>query len=1115
MTFSLADRDFFLERRRASIHPLAPLAFVAIFLLNPVARVPAANPAAPAPIEFNRDVRPILSDTCFQCHGPDKAKRKADLRLDLEASAKAKLGDHFAIVPGQPAKSELIRRITTSDPDDRMPPADAGRQLTPQQIEVLRRWIEQGAQWQAHWAFIAPRRPAVPEISDFKSQISNPIDSFILARLAREGIQPSPEADRATLIRRVSFDLTGLPPTLAEADAFLADTSPQAFERVVDRLLASPRYGERMASRWLDAARYADTSGYQSDGERSMWRWRDWVIDAFNRNLPFDQFTLEQLAGDLLPGATRAQRIATGFNRNHRGNAEGGIVPEEYAVEYVVDRVDTTATVWLGLTLGCARCHDHKYDPVTQREFYELFAFFNNVPERGRAVKIGNSPPMLTAPTDAQDKELAKLEQQLAAAEARLRELEPQIVAVQSAWEQTLAAAPARPWTVTNGLQARFELSGQLADTFGTNAPAKFESGVISFAPGRGGPAAVLDGKRFINCGDVGNFGFFDQFTLAAWIQPRGTNGGAILSRMAEQTEDSGFASDSEGYSVHLKAGRLQVHLTKRWLDDALRVETEATLAPERWQQVTVVYDGSRLAAGVKIFVDGRAQKLRVLLDELNQTFQTKQPLRIGSGGAPGDRFHGLISDVRVYGRALTDEEAGIVATPESLDELASLPVAQRAASQSAKLRAAFLFEHAPAPLREARANAAALREQHAKFIESLPTVMVMEELATRRPTFVLKRGEYDKRGEPVTPGVPASLPPLPADAARNRLGFARWLVDPANPLTARVAVNHQWQMLFGTGLVKTTEDFGSQGEAPSHPELLDWLATEFLRMGWDVKQMLKTMVMSATYRQSSAVKEVKGGRVEGLKSSKVETRSNPGDANPLNSSTLEPVNPSNLYATDPENRLLARGPRVRLSAEMIRDQALAVSGLLVGEIGGPSVKPYQPKGLWKELSGTDYEPDHGDKLWRRSLYTFWKRTSPQPTMTTFDAAGREACSVRPSRTSTPLQALALMNDVTFVEAARGLAQRVLRGRGATPDERVKLAFRLVLTRAPKPAELPVLLENLHSHLARFRADPKSAQSLLSAGESPRDPQLDPVELAAYAALAGLLLNLDEAITKQ
>jgi hypothetical protein len=1041
-------------------------------------------------VEFNRDIRPILSDVCYKCHGPDKARRKADLRFDLEASAKAKLDDHFAIVPGDPDGSELIRRITTDDREDRMPPEKEGRQLTPGQVELLRRWIEQGAKWEAHWSFIAPKRPAVPTIADcglrfadFPAGVrpedwsANPIDGFILKKMTASGLKPSPEATPEQLVRRMTLDLTGLPPTPAETDAFVAESlrNPQsAIRNLADRLLASPAYGERMAVRWLDAARYADTSGYQSDGERSMWRWRDWVIGAFNRNLPFDRFTIEQLAGDLLPGATRDQRIATAFNRNHRGNAEGGIIPEEYAAEYVVDRVDTTATVWLGLTMGCARCHDHKYDPLTQREFYQMFAFFNNVPEKGRAVKIGNSPPVLVAPTKAQEKELAECEKQLAAAEAHLRELAPRIAAGQAAWEKSLAGGPVTQWTVTEGLQARYELDGRLPGMRGTT---KFEGGEAFFAPMHRTLAAAFDGKRFINCGDVGNFGFFDKFTLTAWVNPTGPAGGAILSRMVEQAEDSAFASDSEGYRVHLKDGHVQVHLTKRWLDDALRVETEAVLAPDRWQHVAVVYDGSRVASGVQIYVDGEPQKLRVLLDQLNQTFQTKQPLRIGAGGGPANRFHGMVSDARVYERALSAEEIGMVATAQSVTDLAAIPAAERTSMQAAKLRTCFLAEYAPAEQRTAQTSAAELRARRAKLVESLPTVMVMEEMATPRDTFILKRGEYDKRGDQVSPGVPASLPPLPADAARNRLGFAQWLVSPGHPLTARVAVNQQWQMLFGTGLVKTTEDFGSQGELPSHPELLDWLATEFVRTGWDLKQLLKTMVISATYRQASRV-------------------------------TPE------LLARDPENRLLARGPRVRLPAETIRDQALAVSGLLVPELGGPSVKPYQPKGLWKELSGTDYEPDHGEKLWRRSLYTFWKRTSPPPTMTTFDAAGREMCSVRPSRTDTPLQALALMNDVTFVEAARCLAQRALREGGATPEERVRLAFRLVLARAPKPPELRVLLDDLNDHLARFRADAKAAQELIGAGEAPRDAQCDPAELAAYTAVTGLILNLDEAITK-
>lgn len=995
-------------------------------------------------VEFNRDIRPILSDNCYKCHGPDKAKRKGNLRLDIEAEAKAKLEDHFTIVAGQPEKSGLITRITTDDAEEHMPPADSGLQLNARQIELLRRWIEQGAAWQAHWSFIAPKRPVVPLKN--AGGCRNTVDHFILARLEQENMQLSPEADAATLIRRLSLDLTGLPPSLSDLSD-TSDLSDESYERLVDRLLASPRFGERMASRWLDAARYADTSGYQSDGERYMWRWRDWVIDAFNHNMPFDQFTVEQLAGDLLPDATLAQRIATGFNRNHRGNAEGGIVPEEYAVEYVVDRVDTTATVWLGLTMGCARCHDHKYDPLTQREFYSMFAFFNNVPEKGKAIKIGNSPPVLTAPTDAQAKHLVKLEHELAEAESRLRALEPQIAAAQSAWEK---AAPSAPWTITRDLQMHRELEGG---------------------------EAAFDGKRFIDCGDVGAFGFFDKFTLAAWVNPRGPDG-AIISRMAEAYEDSAFASDQDGYRVFLKDKRVQVHLTKRWLDDALRVETESPISANEWQHVSVVYDGSRLASGVNIYINGQPQKLRVLLDQLNQTFLTKQPLRIGAGGGPVNRFQGLIRDVRVYASALDAHDIGIIATPEPVGELTKLPGDRRSTQQSAKLRACFLLDHAEPTLREARAKVVTSRERHAKFIESLPTVMVMQEMPQPRETFVLKRGEYDKPAERVTAAVPASLPALQASASPTRLDFARWLVNSENPLTARVAVNHHWQMLFGTGLVKTAEDFGSQGEPPSHQELLDWLATEFMRTGWDVKRLIKTLVMSATYRQSS--------------------RATP-----------------EMLARDPDNRLLARGPRLRLSAEVIRDQALAASGLLVTELGGPSVRPYQPKGLLKDLTGTDYEQDHGDKLWRRSLYTFWKRTSPQPTMMTFDAAGREACSVRPSRTDTPLQALALMNDVTFVEAARCLAQRVLREAEATSEARVRLAFRLLLSRAPKPAELQVLVAGLNEHHARYRADPKSAQALISAGEAPLDTSLDAAELAACTAISGLILNLDETITKQ
>ncbi len=959
---------------------------------------------AQEPVAFNRDIRPILSDTCFQCHGPDKAKLKADLRLDVESSAR-------------PALDELLKRITTSDPDEHMPPPDFGRQLKPEQIDTLKRWIAQGAPWEAHWAFIPPKRPALPAVKN-TAWPRNAVDYFILAKLEQNGLTPSKEADADTLRRRVSLDLTGLPPS------DLSD--PSDYDAQVDALFASPRYGERMAIRWLDAARYADTSGYQSDGERWMWRWRDWVIDAFNANMPFDQFTIEQIAGDLLPNATLSQKLATGFNRNHRGNAEGGIVPEEYAVEYVVDRVDTTCTVWLGLTMGCARCHDHKYDPLSQREFYQLFAYFNNVPEKGKAIKIGNSVPWMQAPTPAQQRELAQIERDLATAEKHLKQLEPKIAAAQALWEKTDARTA---WTVTRGLQARFE------------------------------PTEQFDGKRFVDAGDVGAFGFFDKFTLTARVTPQGGKDGTIVSRMVEQQEDSAFASIDEGYRVFLKDGRVQFHLTKRWLDDALRVETEEKLVPGREQHVAVVYDGSRVAAGVRIFIDGRPQKLRVLLDQLNQTFLTPQPFRIGAGGGPANRFRGQIGDVRIYNRVLTDEDVQIIAKPES----------------AVARRAQFLAEIAAPKLREAQSRVVALREQRTAFIESIPTVMIMEEMPVPRPAHILVRGEYDKPGERVSAGVPTSLGKLPAGAPTNRLGFAQWLVSEKNPLTARVAVNQLWQMVFGTGLVKTAEDFGSQGEPPSHPELLDWLATEFMRTHWDVKRMMRLLVTSATYRQSSAV--------------------------------------SKHAETDPDNRLLSHAPRVRLSAEMVRDQALAAAGLLVEHTGGPSVKPYQPPGLGKELNGTDLELDHGDKLYRRSLYTFWKRTSPQPTMTAFDAPGREMCSVRPTRTSTPLQALALMNDVTFVEASRVLAQRVMH-EGKTPEQRVSRAFRLLLARDPKADELRLLLANWQDQLTRFRADPTAAKALISAGESPRDEKLPLAEHAAYAALCALIMNLDEAITR-
>jgi hypothetical protein len=1047
--------------------------------------IAAASSLASADVEYNRDIRPILSDRCYTCHGPDTAQRKSKLRLDIESGAKADLGGHFGIVSGDAARSEVIRRISSNDPARRMPPAWAGAaRLSDREIDLLTRWVEQGAMWQKHWSFIPPSRPELPAVSN-AAWARNPIDSFVLARLDREGLKPSAEAARRTLIRRVSLDLTGLPPPPAEVEAFVKDASPNAYEKVVDRLLASPSYGEHMSMRWLDAARYADTNGYQTDGERFMWRWRDWVIGAFNGNMPFDRFTVEQIAGDMLPHATESQIVATGFNRNHRGNGEGGIIPEEYAVEYVVDRVETTSTVWLGVTLGCARCHNHKYDPFTQKEFYQVFAYFNNVPERGKAFKYGNSPPVIPAPTPQQQALLTALERDREAAAARLARLEPEIAKAQRAWERQIGEGV--DWARSRDIAVDLPLAGDLRGTILRDPPRSekyaytMENGPVEQqapAPANIEPVwkdgegfAAFDGKRYVDIGNIANFGFYDAFTVSAWINPTAASG-AIVTRAKDEAEGA-------GWGLYLHDGHLQVNMVQRWLDDGARVESEATVPLHRWSHVTFTYDGSRVASAVRVYLDGKPLAMKIPLDDLNQTFSAKEPLRIGAGLGPANRFRGAIRQVRIYREALASEEVAELAEPASVSEIARIAPDNRTPVQAQKLRSAFLDRYASAAMQEARKRTLDLDRQRERLIASFPTVMVMQESTSPRETHLLLRGAYDRPAEKVSPGVPAALLPLPAGAPNNRLGFARWLADPANPLPARVAVNRFWQSSFGTGLVKTVEDFGSQGEWPSHPELLDWLATEFVRTGWDVKAMQKTIVMSATYRQSAQVSPA-------------------------------------LLLKDPDNRLLARGPRVRLSADGVRDQALAISGLLVEKIGGPSVKPYQPAGLWKELAGgDDYRPDHGEGLHRRSLYTFWKRTAPPPMMMNFDGAGRETCVVRQIRTNTPLQSLNLMNDVTFLEAARGLALRMLREGGTTAEERIGYGFRVATARPPKPREAEVLLASYRYYLDAFQGDPAAAAKYLNQGEAARDEKRDPREFAAYATVASMILNLDAVVTKE
>ena len=1075
--------------------------------------VQAAPQEIPATIEFNRDIRPILSDKCFQCHGP--ALQMATLRFDLEDGAKHALRDgRFAIVPGDPANSQMIQRITSTNAAVRMPRSQGGaaegEPLTERQIALLTRWIEQGAMWQKHWSFIPPKRPELPKALKDAKWVRNPIDAFVLARLEHEGLKPSAEADRATLLRRVSLDLTGLPPSPAELDAFLADKSANAYEKVVDRLLRSPQYGERMAFPWLDAARYADSNGYQTDGERFMWRWRDWVINAFNRNMPYDQFTIEQLAGDLLPNATVDQKIATGFNRNHRGNSEGGIVPEEYAVEYVVDRVDTTSTVFLGLTLGCARCHNHRFDPVTQKEFYQLFAYFNNVPEHGKFRRVGNSPPYMAAPLPEQQLQLKQLDDQLAAASAAYAQLQPDLARAQREWERSLDTTKPVAWAPARGLVAHYSFDGDLTpqvavlqDAKGSSSPSYVRPGVDAntataaiaptapgFAPGQIGQAANFDGKSFVQFGgDIAGFDSYgagrgalgekdptvtydDAYTMAAWIYPT-TPSGAVVTRDEDVFEPN-------GHGLNLRDGKIEYDYVTKWVDEGIRLRTEKPVTLNHWHHVALTYTGSRWASGVKIYVDGEDQKLEILLDDFNSQGAVKrEPLRIGAGGGPENRFHGSMDDVRIYKRALSAAEAGILADLMPVTAIATLPEDKRTARQADKIRDYFLEHALPANIAVARTRLMDAQAKRDAFYQSLPTVMVMEEMPTPRETHLLIRGMYDKPGDVVTPMLPAALMSSPNAYPPNRLGLAQWLVGPSNPLMSRVTVNRYWQMYFGTGIVKTTEDFGSQGEPPSHPELLDWLATEFVRTGWDVKTLQKTIVMSATYRQSSR---------------------------------LSPE----LLAKDPDNRLLARGPSMRLSADIVHDQALAIAGLLVNKIGGPSVKPYQPDGLWNEIGGGGaYVQDHGDKLYRRSLYTFWRRTIPPPSMANFDASAREYHVVRPVVTNTPLQALDLMNDVAYLEAARVFAQRVIKEGGSTPSERISYAFRLATARLPKPAAAAILLDAFRQNLDQFKSKPDAALKYVSYGEYPRDASFDVSELAAYTSVTSLILNLNETVMKE
>ena len=991
-------------------------------------------------IEFNRDIRPILSDKCFFCHGPDAAERKADLRLDMEEGAKADLGGYAAITPGDPEASELISRILDDDPDSIMPPPESSRTLTSEQKDLLRRWVEQGAEWQKHWAFEKPAERPLPDVSK-ADWARNEIDHFVLGKLDEKGLSPSPAAEWATLIRRVSLDLTGLPPTVEEVDAFLSDPSDEAYETLVDRLLSSDAHAERMAWQWMDAARYADTDGYQNDGPRDMWRWRDWVIEAYKSNMPFDQFTVEQLAGDLLPEPTRDQLIATGFNRNNRYNSEAGLVLEEFLLENAVDRVDTTMTVWMGLTMSCARCHDHKYDPLSQRDYYQLVSYFDNITESGRAIKHGNSEPWIKAPTRKQEAALAEIDYRLGEARKEFTQNETTIANQQAAWEKS------RP-----DLSEPILING-LSHHYGVEAPIVADGG---------GPVNLKDKIDGLICNN--------RFSIAFDIVPETVDKGAVLS-------DEIPGTTRKGIFVVFRNGHLRFSITSRWVAGVGMLETKRVFEPGERVHIALTNDGTQRTQGMEIWVDGEKVETREIHNTNSNTSNAKATMPMLVGGSKHlPEWKGSVSDLRFYnGRTLTPVEIAMLADPVPIEEIFEKPAEGRTEIEQKKLREYFLTHAAKGKGKTLSNRIAKIEAQRIEFIDSLPTTMVMEEASTPKETHLRVRGEYHNKGDRVESDVPEIFGKTtqPVD---TRLGFAKWIVSEENPLAARVAVNRYWQMLFGTGLVKTTEDFGTQGSLPTHPDLLDWLALELVESGWDIRHMLKLMVTSSTYRQSSEVRK-------------------------------------ELLESDPENVYLARASRLKLPGNALRDQALFASGLLVPEVGGPSVKPYQPANLWKEASNFSYKQDSGDALYRRSLYTYWKRTLAPPSMAVLDTADREWCSVKPKRTNTPLQALTLLNETAFFEAARKLGERMLTVE--SKEDRVAFGFRSVLAREPSTEELKILTNAYSRYTDEFSQDPDNASALQKVGESKPASGSDPVELAAATAVANVIINLEEASVRE
>ena len=1053
--------------------------------------VQLAYDALPEEIDFNIHVKPILADKCFACHGPDAGKRKAGLRLDQPESALDPLPENpekVAIDPGHPGRSELFHRILSKDPEYLMPAPESHLSLSEHEKAVLIKWIQKGAEYKPHWAFVKPTIPPVPTVDD-DQRIVNGIDNFVRHRLKSERLQPSPEAEKELLLRRLSLDLTGLPPTIAETEAFLNDNSPEAYEKQVDRLIASPHYGEKMAVDWLDLARFADSHGYSMDPLRDMSPYRDWVIKSLNENLSYDKFIQWQLAGDMIPNATKDMIVATAFNRNHQQNMEGGIVEEEFQTEYVVDRTNTFGEVFLGLSVGCARCHDHKFDPITQKNYYELFSFFNNVKEAGQISYDNAMPsPTLLLPTASQEKIIASLKAAVAAETEKIEDLKKIASVDFEAWIKTNQYKdPSRATMPDKGLVGRYGFDDgtlknhvnprQLGEMRQQSGPEK-----PSFENAGAGKVLVLNGDVWLDLKEVGIFRKSEPFTIGIWVNIPATLKEGVLFHKSLAERLYNF----RGYHLYLKENTLEVSMAHAAPSNAITKISRDAVPRDKWIHLALRYDGSSRADGLNLFLDGGAMPMETLTDQLSKDIlfhpehgyygSKNQPgLQVGAWDRGFGFTDGKVDDIAVYNRDLTSFEIKILAGKASWSDKFSSKTGESLLQPTVSDLKEYYLSAIHPVLQNHKNKLKTLRTTLADSTEYVDEIMVMQEMPRRKKTFILERGNYNTPGEEVFPNTPESILPFPKNLPRDRYGLARWLTDPDNPLTARVAVNRFWQNFFGIGLVRTAEDFGNQGELPSHPQLLDWLATSFRESGWDMKALNKLIVMSATYRQDS--------------------RATPA-----------------LLEKDPENRLLARGPSFRMSAEMIRDNALMASGLLNKKIGGTSVKPYQPEGLW-QINNTNYKQDTGSAVYRRSLYVLTKRAVPNPTLATFDASDRSHCVARRQKTNTPLQALITLNDPTFIETARAIGAEMAK----TTDSRkaIEDAFEKLTGRMPSKKEVNLLQELQLIQLQNFRQHPTKVKGWLHTGQYLVKNNKDSLLIAANAVVASTIMNSDATLMRR